>query len=145
MRNLTFSIKTDAPVNKIWIIISDINSYHKYIKYCHKSKLVGDFKEGSSWYDWSTVVFLPLKINHLIIKIIPGKQIGYLIKTPFGEIRQKITIKKGKKTLLRLDVTINFPNWLIDKTLGNFVYLRNYQMLKTTMKNYKDDFKDIED
>lgn len=140
MKTLKFTLATNAPVENIWPIISDINSYHKYIKYCHKSKLIGKFQEGSIWYDWSTVVFLPLKINHKIIKIIPNEKIIYLIKTPLGEIWQTMLIEEGKKTKLKLEVNIDFPNRLIDKAFGHLVYMRNRKMLEATMKNFKDGF-----
>lgn len=140
MRKLSFELTTSAPLEKIWSVISDINNYHKYIKYCYYSHLVGDFKEGSTWYDFSTVAFIPLRINHKIIKIIPYKKIVYLIKTPIVEIWQTILIEESKNTRLKLEVTIDFPNRLIGKILGTFLYVRNRQMLEKTMQNYKKSF-----
>lgn len=140
MRRLVFELVTDKRSDKIWQILADINNYHKYIKYCYYSHLVGDFKEGSTWYDLSTVALIPLRINHKIIKIIPNKKIVYIIKTPIVEIWQTILIKKSRKTRLKLEVTIDFPNRLIGKILGTFLYLRNRQMLEKTMQNYKKSF-----
>ncbi len=140
MRKLAFELTTTAPVKKIWSVISDINNYHKYIKYCYYSRLVGDFKEGSTWYDFSTVAFVPLIINHKITKIIPHQKVVYVIKSPFGQIHQTISIVKGKKTRVELEVVIDITNGLIDKTLGTMLYKRNEQMLEETMQNYKKRF-----
>lgn len=140
MRKLVFALVTDTRPDKIWQLLADINNYHKYIKYCYKSRLIGDFQEGSSWYDFSTVAFIPLRINHKIIKIIPNKKIVYLIKTPIVEIWQTILIEEGKKTRVKLEVIIDSPNRLIDKTLGTFLYVRNRQMLEKTVQNYKKSF-----
>jgi ribosome-associated toxin RatA of RatAB toxin-antitoxin module len=141
MRKLEFVIHTKATTKNVWQLMSNVDNYYKYIKYCHKSKLVGNFQEGSSWYDWSTVMFLPLKINHKIVNIVPNKKIVYLISSQFGEIRQTILIiKEGKATQLTLKVNIDFPNRLIDKTFGAFVSLRNKKMLEATIQNYKKAF-----
>lgn len=137
MRKLNFELVTNVPAKNIWPIMTDINNYHQYIKYCLSSKLIGNFKEGSSWYDWSMVLHLPLRINHKIIKIIPNKKIVYLIKLPFGEIWQTILIYSGKETKVKLEVIIDFPSRMVDKTLGNLVYLRNRKMLEATIENYK--------
>lgn len=141
MRKLTFELVTPSSAKRIWPIMSDINNYHKYIKYCHHSKLVGSFKEGSTWYDWSTVAFLPLKINHEIIKIIPNKKIVYLIKSPFGEIWQTISIKERRETRVKLEIVIDSPNRLVENTIGLLVYKRNKQMLEETIKIIKMVFK----
>lgn len=140
MKSLNFEFTTSASTKNIWSILSDVDNYHRYIKYCRSSKLKGEFKEGSSWYDWSTVVFLPLKINHKIIKITPGEKIIYQIKMPIGNIWQTILISKGKKTKVKLEVVIDFPNRFIEKTLGALVYMRNREMLASTMNNFKDNW-----
>jgi ribosome-associated toxin RatA of RatAB toxin-antitoxin module len=140
MRTLNFEFETSAKTDQIWSLLTDVNNYHRYIKNCIKSTLVGDFKEGSSWYDWSTVVYLPLKVNHKIIKIVPKKEIIYQIPLPLGSIWQKLTISEGEKTKVQLEVNIDFPNRLIDQTLGALVAYRNQDMLSATINNFKDHF-----
>lgn len=141
MRRLLFEPVFDVPLQSLWEKFADVNSYSKYIKNCHKSVLVGPFKAGSIWYDWSTVIYLPLKINHQIIKVIPKEEIIYKINLPFGEIWQKVDfVPQGVKTKVRLEIEMNFRPKLIDKTLGSLIYLRNQQMLSETIKNYYQSF-----
>lgn len=140
MRNLTFEVDTTASVEQIWSLLTGVNNYHLYIKNCSKSVLVGDFKEGSSWYDWSTVVYLPLKINHKIIKVVPKKEIHYQVELPIGVIWQKLVIIEGKKNKVQLEINIDFPNSIVDKTLGTLVHYRNRMMLAETISNLKKGF-----
>ncbi len=140
MRKLNYKLHTNAPVKIVWSIISDVDNYHQYIKYCMSSKLQGKFEEGSSWYDWSTVAFLPLKINHKIIKIVPNQKVLYKIEMPFGNIWQTLQISKTKPTSVSLAVTIDIPNQFLEKTLGTIIYIRNKKMLASTMNNFKNNF-----
>lgn len=142
MKRLVFEPVFDSPIEVIWDKFSDVNNYSKYIKYCHKSVLVGPFKSGSHWYDWSTVVYLPLKIDHQIIKVVHQEEIVYKINLPFGEIWQRVNFTSlGSKTKLKLEIDINFRYNLLNQTIGRLVYYRNQKMMKETIKNYDASFK----
>lgn len=140
MRKLAFEYQTKEPINKIWSLLSNVNNYHLHIKYCLRSGLIGNFQEGASWYDWSTVVYVPLKINHKIIKIVPHKKIEYKIELPIGDIWQTLSISTGKQTKVRLQIVIDFPNRFVNQTIGSLVYYRNRKMLEGTIENFKKSF-----
>lgn len=140
MRKLIFELTINASVEKLWPLLAEIENYPRYIKYCRKAFLIGDFREGSTWYDWSTVVYLPLKIKHEIIRIQPNKEIIYKIGLPVGEIWQKLSLEVGEQTKVWFEITIDFPNPVIDKTLGALVYYRNRKMIEATIANFEKGF-----
>lgn len=137
MRQIMFEPIFTAPVDRLWEMFSEVSNYPRYIKYCQKAELVGEFKVGSTWSDWSTVVWIPLKIIHKIEKVKPQKEIVYRIDLPFGgNIRQHFDLQdlgKGTKVVVRIE--IGFENQLMDLLVGGLVEQRNRKMIAATIGN----------
>lgn len=138
MRKLELSTLLNQPREEIWKIFSDVGNYPRYIKHCYTARLLGPFKEGSTWYDWSTVVYLPLKVTHKIIKVDPQRELIYKIDLiDGGEIWQYVTLEEvNGKTKVNLMITIDFKNKLVDNLIGPIVYSRNKNMLQATIDNF---------
>lgn len=139
MRKLFFTTLLNVPSDQIWPRLEDINNYPAYIKFCHKAELNGPFVSGSTWYDWSSVVIIPLKITHEIISVVPKKEIIYRIKLPSnGELWQKLILNTEEgKTRVSLEVTIEFGSKILDIIIGPLIYYRNKVMLEATLNNIK--------
>lgn len=137
MRKLSFEPEFDFPVEKIWDLFTDVSNYPAYIKYCYKAELIGSFAAGSSWYDWSTVVYFPMKVTHQIVKVEPKKEIVYKIALPTnGELWQKFTIEENEgKTKVKVEISVEFGNKLIDSLIGPLVHARNKTMIEATIDN----------
>ncbi len=138
MRKLDFEQIIDYPLEKTWYLFTDVKNYPRFLKYCSKAVVEGEFKEGGYWYDWSTVVYLPLKVRHKIIKISSREELVYLIKNPFVTIEQTIKLSDlQKQTKVNIGYKINFRNILLEKLLGSLISRRNSEMIEYLMNNYK--------
>lgn len=139
MRTLIYDPIFTVSKVSLWEIFTQVENYPKYIKYCQKAELIGDFKVGSIWSDWSTVVWLPLKINHEIIKIEPEKELFFQIKLPLGgKIEQRFLFyDQDRKTKLDIEITIDIPNKVLDFLFGRALEYRNRQMIEATIDNFK--------
>lgn len=143
MKKLIFEPSFDAPVEKIWTYFSDIENYSKYIKYTKKVYLIGGFKEGALWNEWTTILFVPLYVRHEIKKIVLHKEIVYHVELPGAEIWQKVNFKDLKeKTKLEVDITIAFNNIFMEKILGEIVYKRNQEMIESSISSFMQRLKD---
>lgn len=140
VRKLFFEPNFQVSVEKIWSLFVKVEDYPRYIEYCRGAELVGDFKAGSTWYDWSSVVVFPLKVIHQIEKIDPNREIIYRIDLPSGgEIRQRFYLEElptGTKVVV--EISINFQNRFVDFTLGPFVAYRNQKMITATIENIRE-------
>jgi ribosome-associated toxin RatA of RatAB toxin-antitoxin module len=123
----------------LWQLFSEVENYPKYIKYCQKAWLAGEFREGSVWCDRSTVMFLPLKIVHKIVVLKPQEEIAFSIPLlGGGEIRQGFRLQEVEDgTKVEVKVNINFQNKLLDVLLGRLVESRNRGMMVSTIENFK--------
>ncbi len=144
MRTIEFETIVPVAIDEVWAMFKKVEEYPQIIEYCHKAKLVGGFKEGSNWYDWSTVLIVPLKVNHQIEKILPNAEIIYSIPLPFGVFlkqESKLEGKSSRETNVKMVVTIAFESKLLDSILGNFVEYRNKRMISKTIENFHNRFK----
>lgn len=138
MKNLEIESVLDLSTEKTWKLLTEVENYPYYIKFCNKAVLEGPFEEGSYWYDWTSVVYLPLKIQHKIEKVLLLQEIKYLITTPLLKISQNITCtEKQSKTMIRIEFKYDFANKLFEKIFGSLIYRRNKEMLVNLMDNYK--------
>ena len=138
MKKLEFESIVDYPLDKTWYMFSQVENYPAYLKYCIQAVLEGDFKEGAYWYDWTTVVYFPLKIRHKITKVSYHNELRYLIKNPFLTIEQTINFKDLQtRTKVNISFKIDFTNSLLEKVFGPVVYRRNTEVIEYLMNNYK--------
>lgn len=142
MRRLLFETIVPTKVEQVWSLFEAVNDYPKYIQYCHRAELVGGFEVGSVWYDWSSVVYLPMKITHRIKHLEREKLIIYSIPLfGGGEIEQKFTFEdQESKTKVVVEILIDFENKLIDSLLGGLVESRNRRMIDQTINNIQEKF-----
>lgn len=140
MKRLVFKPVFSASTERLWQMFSDVKNYPKYIKYCHKAGLIGQFQVGSTWYDWSTVVFVPLKVNHRIVKVSPNRELLFNIDLPFFvSLDQRFILEsKGVGTEVNIEITIDFKNKLMEILLGSLIAYRNRKMIEGTISNVQE-------
>lgn len=139
MKKLIFEPVFDSSVEQTWAFFSEIEHYPKYIKYSHSTYLDGDFKEDSIWYEWTTVMYLPMKIKHRIKKVTLLEEIIYHVEFPAGEIWQKLNFEDlSGKTKVKAEITIKFHHFLLEKIIGPLVYKRNISMVEASINNFKE-------
>ncbi len=138
MRRLEFESIVDFQLERTWKLFTEVENYPDYIKFCNRAIPEGSFEEGNYWYDWTTILYLPLKIRHKIVKISLQKELLYLIEVPFIIIEQKITFEDLRpQTRVKIELTFNFGNKLLEKVFGPLLFRRNTEMIEDLMNSYK--------
>lgn len=138
MKKLDFEQIIDYPLAKTWFLFTDVDNFPHFLKYCYKARIEGEFKVGGYWYDWTTLVYLPLKVRHQITKIALEKELVYLIKNPLMSIEQTIKLSDlEKQTKVDIGYKINFRNRLVEIVLGPLICRRNSEEIRYLMNNYK--------
>lgn len=130
----TFKQKIELPRTEKnpWSIIEDVNSYPGLVGFVKKAKLLGSFEKGSSWYDITSILWVPLKIVHRITALEKGKRVDYYISLPFGGWMLEKILLKGKTLEVEVSLSLSKP---IDSILGPVLERRLRQMVKKTFEN----------
>lgn len=139
MRTIKSRMIIPPHIKNPWQQVADINSYPNFIKFMKEARLLGPVKVGTNWYDVTTILGLPIKINHKIIKIVQNKEISYEATLPLGgKMWQKISlIKNGTDEILEAEIKFKFKQILLDYSLGFILEKRLNQMVQETFKNLK--------
>jgi hypothetical protein len=133
----TFKLQTALPKTKKnpWEIIENINSYPNLVKFMEKAWLRGPFQVGSHWYDITSILWIPIIIDHKIVSIEKGKEVRFEIDLPFkGKMLQRLSLVEGKS--LELEISFSLPKWL-DQAIGPLLERRVKEMIVGTIENVK--------
>ncbi len=114
MPEFSDSIILNRSRSDTWKLVTDVENYPKYIKFLSRVHLDEPFKLGSHWSDWTTILYLPLHINHINTKLEPEKIFEYNFKVGLrGSITQRFEIIKGDNpTEVKFTLVLDFPNRL---------------------------------
>ena len=61
MRRIQLAAELNLPVSAVWELFADIENYPRYVKFMRSVELKGKPGLGTIWYDWTTILFLPMK------------------------------------------------------------------------------------
>lgn len=67
----------------MWDRIVTVKDYPKWVKFC-KSVTVAKVEKGGGYRDVTTLLWIPIVINHVITKLTPKKDIWYFLTLPGG-------------------------------------------------------------
>jgi ribosome-associated toxin RatA of RatAB toxin-antitoxin module len=140
MRTAKVEAELSLSIDHLWSLLLEISNYPKYIKFLQKAELVGGRIEvGAVWYDWTTILFLPMKIKHTVVSITPKEEIGFDVDLIFGGIMQQrfVFSPRGSSTQIQGQISFDFRNKLVDKILGQFLQKRLQEMLEGSLENFK--------
>ncbi len=133
------SVRGKLPVSRseMWKSIQKVENYPSYVKFMKRAKIDGPFRTGTTWTDFSTVAYMPLRVRHKILKINGRQKVVYLIRLPLGgEVIQTLSVNGGDSQVeVGLDATIYFKNRLLDYTLGPVLQRRTNEMFEGTINN----------
>ncbi len=138
MRKVIVKSQLSLSQEEIWKLITDIKNYPTYIKYCLKAKGPEPIKKGDWWWDWTTIMVLPLKINHQVVELNPNNYLKFLVPLFFvGNLTQEVTLTETTKgTQVVIEVSINLKNKIADLLLGDFLYKRTQTMINSIYANF---------
>ena len=139
MRRIFVQPKFSVGKARLWSFIADVQDYPKTIPFCQRVEIKDELKVGGYWADWSTILWVPLKINHDIIEVQEPNRLRYKIKTFFGsELGQNFVLEGNEEeSQVQAEFTIDLKPRLLDFFLGKLVEKRNLEMIEGTIKNVR--------
>ena len=139
MHRIFVQPKFSVGKDRLWSFMAGIKDYPKIIPFCQRVEIKHELKAGGQWSDWSTILWVPLKINHDIVEVQAPNRLRYKIKTFFGtELEQKLVLEGSEKeSQAQVEFTIDLRPKLLDFFLGKLVEKRNREMMDGTIKNVR--------
>ena len=139
MRKAVFEATIDRSVDAVWSVITEVRDYPSYIRYVYKVEWPESFKVGSEWFDWSTIIFVPLRLKHIVVKMEPNKALVFFMPLPFGgEMNQLVTIKQyGSGTKIRAEINFDLKYPILNQIVGPILTRRLLIMMNSTLDNFK--------
>ncbi len=114
MPEFSDSIVLNRSRKEAWKLVTDVENFPKYIKFLSGVKLQEPFKLGSHWSDWTTILYVPIHINHVNTKLEEEKVFEYKFGVGLGgTVLQRFEIIKGDNpTEVKFSLVLDFPNRL---------------------------------
>lgn len=125
---------------EFWCAISDVKNLPLWAKFVTKSQAGGPLEEGSIYSDITTILWIPLKIKHIVKDIKKEERITLELPLFFGGMMwENFVIKKrGNDTYVRAEVSFDLKWSVIDLVIGTILEKRVDKMLKCSMQNLQD-------
>ncbi len=140
MRTASVEADLNLSKDKLWELFTNISNYPKYIKFVQKTELKGnELVPGAIWYDWTTILFVPMKIKHIVVLVKSQSEIGFDVPMVFGSLMQQRFSFFGdsNKTMVKGKISFDFKNGLLDKILGPILQKRLQEMLEGSLENFR--------
>jgi ribosome-associated toxin RatA of RatAB toxin-antitoxin module len=150
MRSVKVVIKTKASPNTFWNLITDVSNWNNLIKFVREIKLLGDVKEGTKFYDITTIFIIPVIIHHKITKIENYRKFYMEADLPMqtGRMYQNIDNQaKDKYCEITIEIKFKINFFLFDFIFGPILEARLRDMIVSTLEKLKKDnieYKDAE-
>ncbi len=133
MRKIKMQARSSTLSQKdVWKIMTTIEDYPQWCKFC-KKMLIDDtnLKEGTIFHDITTLLWIPLKIKHIVTKIEPYEKLHYLLELPRGgKMWHKFGFRQQDKiTYMTIEITFDLGNSLKDATVGYVLEKRWLQLI----------------
>jgi hypothetical protein len=84
MQKVIISTDLSLSIHQVWELLSNTNHYSRFIAYQLYVEPVGELEEGMDWYDITTILWIPLKINHTVTVFKKHKQLTNSLSFPFN-------------------------------------------------------------
>ncbi|MDP2720992.1 MAG: SRPBCC family protein [bacterium] len=139
MRKAVFETTIDQPVDAVWSVITRVEDYPSYIRHVYKVEWSESLEVGSEWFDWSTIIFVPLRLKHVVVKMEPNKELVFFMPLPFGgKMNQLFTISQnGSGTKIRVEINFDLKQPILNQIVGPILTRRLFIMMISTLDNFK--------
>lgn len=120
MRKIVMEVKTKVLSREaMWDKIIHIERYPEWVKYCKKIDIT-EVKEGATFSDITTLLWIPMKIHHKIISIKKYKEIIFFLPLPGGgKMWHTFTFGQDHdETYMRAEIKFDLGNILFNNTVG---------------------------
>ena len=116
----------------LWRIVTTIEDYPTWCKFCQRIIAApSKIEEGAVWIDVTTLLWIPLKIKHIVKKVRPYEELDVFLPLPIGgKMWFKFCFKqKGKYSYMTSEVSFDLGHRLIDETVGRILEKRWRELL----------------
>lgn len=140
MRSVKVIAKTKIPAKDFWEIIINVRNWSNVIKFVRYIKVFGEIKEGSKFYDVTSIMFFPVIVYHKITKIEKYRRFYMQAYMPFksGIMYQTIDIEKnGSFSNITLEIKFKINFFLFDFIFGSLLEKRLKIMIVETLEKIK--------
>ena len=120
MRDMLFQSKSKTfSKEAMWNRMITLEDYPKWWKFC-KSVTYTEIKEGAIYYDVTTLLWIPIKIKHIVTKIKPYEELGLFLTLPFvGRMWFTLDFKQqGKDAMMNTEIKFDLGNKFYNATVG---------------------------
>ena len=120
MRRILMQARSKTfPLDAMWDRIIDLENYPKWVKYC-KSMHVTEVKEGAIFHDVTTLLWIPLKVKHIITKIKPFEELSFFLTLPGrGKMWHTATFKQEDNyAQIQAELIFDLGNRFFNATVG---------------------------
>jgi len=123
----------------LWQAMADVQKYPNWVKYC-KSVSVTEVKEGATFHDVTTLLWIPMKIEHVITKIKPHEEIHFFLPLPGGaKMWHRFSFKQeGEYGVMIADITFDLGNRFYNATVGYILEKRWESLLRQGLPGLED-------
>lgn len=138
MRNIFISKKVTGISKKdLWQYIISVESYPDYIPFLQRTHVPEKIAKGSTWYDVTTILWIPMKFRHTTLSITPQEEMCFQVHIPFrGTMVQKYFLKYTQNTLeLAAVAEFHLGNKAIDMIVGPILKRRLEKMMEGSLDN----------
>ena len=115
----------------LWDVVTALEKYPTWCKTCIKM-IPTTLEVGAIYHDITTLLWVPLKIKHVVMKMEPHKEIHIFLPLPGGgKMWHKFMLQqKGKEVLLISEITFDLGNKLKNATVGYLLEKRWIELIE---------------
>jgi ribosome-associated toxin RatA of RatAB toxin-antitoxin module len=132
MRKIVLQAKSKKHSHKeLWKTVADLEKYPEWIKFCREMR-VKQVEEGQTFHDVTTLLWIPMEIEHVITKLKPHDEILFFMTLPGGgKMWHRFTFRQEDKYgHMTAEITFDLGNKLYNATVGYVLEKRWRQLLK---------------
>ena len=111
--------------------MTTLEEYPNWCKFCIKM-MPTQIKEGAVYHDITTLLWIPLKIKHVVIKMDPHKEFHTFVPLPFGgKMWHKFSfLQEDDKAVMISEITFDLGGKLRNATIGHLLENRWMQLAR---------------
>lgn len=138
MRKLLIKTKVEKNKKKnMWKYISAVEDYPSYVPFVTKVIVPEPLKKGSTWYDVTKILWVPMRYKHTTLTFKEQKEMSFKVHIPVkGEMKQKyIFQEEGASLFLIGSAEFYLQNNVLNFLIGPILERRLAYMMKQGLKN----------
>lgn len=134
MRKIRLEAKSTTLSRKdLWRMVTNIGDYPSWCKFCQRIfDAPTKIEEGSAWIDITTLLWIPIKVKHIVTRVKLYEEFYAFLPLPGGGKMwfQFSFEQKGKDSYMNNEIMFDLGNRFINSTVGYVLEKRWIQLLR---------------